>query len=98
MVIFRNRLIFCGFLFFFFVKFVYSQPWMSYIKSEAPNFYEIKSGFEKYLEDKIKENPSLALKNSEHELQEETYQIYKRWEWYWESRINEKGMFPNLLF
>lgn len=48
----------------------------------------------------IKHWNTVSLKEKEarvkHEIRDESYEKFKRWEWYWETRVNPKtGAFPN---
>jgi photosystem II stability/assembly factor-like uncharacterized protein len=60
---------------------VKAQPWMNSIQSETPTFFEIQDAFYDYWKDKPIEKG-------------QGYKPFKRWEWYWEPRINADGSFP----
>jgi photosystem II stability/assembly factor-like uncharacterized protein len=57
-----------------------AQPWMKNVKKPNPGFYEIQNAFKEY------EKSSDALNK--------VMKKYKRWEWYYESRVNSKGKIP----
>lgn len=58
-----------------------SQEWTRNLKSENPNFFEIQKAFNDYWKDKPVEKGK-------------GYKQFKRWEWYWEQRVNQNGEFP----
>ena len=60
----------------------FSQPWMSKISSEKPTFKKIQTTFNGYWKDKPIEKGK-------------GYKPFKRWEWYWESRLLPNGDFPS---
>jgi photosystem II stability/assembly factor-like uncharacterized protein len=51
-----------------------------------PNFYDMKAAYEKYFEGEKREPENGEL--------DDTWSKYKRWEWYWEQRVTDKGEFP----
>lgn len=59
----------------------YSQPWMQNMSNENPTFYEVQESFYDYWKDKPVGKG-------------QGYKQFKRWEWYWEPRINPDGSFP----
>jgi photosystem II stability/assembly factor-like uncharacterized protein len=63
-------------------NFLQSQPWMKNIKSENPNFFEIRSAFNDYWKERPIEKG-------------QGYKQFKRWEYYWEQRVNKNGEFPS---
>jgi PKD repeat protein len=62
----------------------YSQPWVERTKKENPNFYEIQSEYNKY--EKTREANFKGSKQ------------YKRWEWFFESRVNDDGKVPANIY
>ena len=60
----------------------FSQPWMNKVTSEKPTFKEIQTAFYDYWKD----IPIEKVKG---------YKPFKRWEWYWESRLLPNGDFPS---
>lgn len=61
----------------------FTQPWMTdqNESGEALNFFKIQSDFNAYWTGKEIEKGK-------------GWKAFKRWEWYWESRINQDGSFP----
>ena len=60
---------------------VIAQPWTAKIQSENPTFQEIRGAFNDYWRGKRK-------------AKGQGYKQFRRWEWYWESRILPNGHFP----
>jgi photosystem II stability/assembly factor-like uncharacterized protein len=60
----------------------FSQPWMNKVTSEKPTFQEIQTAFNEYWKDRPIEKGK-------------GYKPFKRWEWYWESRLLPNGDFPS---
>ena len=60
---------------------VIAQPWTTKIQSENPTFQEIRGAFDDYWRGKRK-------------VKGQGYKQFRRWEWYWESRILPNGHFP----
>jgi photosystem II stability/assembly factor-like uncharacterized protein len=58
-----------------------AQPWMESVKSDSPSFQELQESFYEYWKDKPIEKGK-------------GYKQFKRWEWYWESRLMPNGEFP----
>lgn len=59
-----------------------AQPWIENLKSENPTFQEIQQSFNDYWEGKPIEKGK-GIKP------------FKRWEWFWESRLLANGEFPS---
>ncbi|MCC6721430.1 MAG: Ig-like domain-containing protein [Bacteroidia bacterium] len=59
-----------------------SQPWNYGNINQANNFFEIQSSFYKYWQ------------NNER-TKGDGYNLFKRWEWFWEQRVDENGKFPD---
>ncbi len=72
------------FFFLFMSTTSYGQPWMDglYDQGKELNFYEIQAKFNDYWKDKNTMEKGKGFK------------AFKRWEWYWEPRVNENGTFP----
>ena len=60
----------------------------SIVKSNH-NILEIKELANAYFDEKYCDEPECLVEDSE-------YHKYKRWEWYWENRVTEKGTMPNM--
>lgn len=59
-----------------------AQPWMEGIpKRENPNFFEMRDAFNTYWEGRTVEKGK-------------GYKPFRRWEWYWETRVDANGNFP----
>jgi len=71
-------------------SFGYSQKNIKHIVQSNDNFFEIQKEVNEYFDDKYCEEPECVGDDSE-------YHKYKRWEWYWENRVNEDGSMPNLI-
>ncbi len=77
---------------------IYSQAWqekLSQSKNSAEaNFYEIQKAFNDYYEPFDVKNGKF-LKDGQL-VKAPEWKLFKRWEWYWEARIdNSTGRFPN---
>ncbi|MFZ4478075.1 MAG: WD40/YVTN/BNR-like repeat-containing protein, partial [Saprospiraceae bacterium] len=60
-----------------------AQPWMQSLSNNPnPNFFEIQDAFKTYWTGKTVEKGK-------------GFKAFKRWEWYWERRINADGTFPD---
>jgi hypothetical protein len=61
---------------------------------QVPNFYQVQKEWTSYFEalkkEKLEANP-----NNENPLKGTGWKQYKRWEWYWQSRVNPDGTFPD---
>lgn len=63
-----------------------AQPWMQKLSpEERDNFYAIQNSFYEYIKDKDITDEESGT----------GYKQFKRWEWFWQSRILEDGRFPN---
>ncbi|MFN0203397.1 MAG: WD40/YVTN/BNR-like repeat-containing protein, partial [Bacteroidia bacterium] len=63
---------------------------LSQILTSSKNFYEIQAQAKSYFESQpTEEKPFLEKESSE-------YAKYRQWEWFWKSRINEDGSFPDI--
>jgi hypothetical protein len=63
---------------------------------QVPNFYQVQKDWNGYFEalkkEKLLEDPANA-----NPLRGSGYKQYKRWEWYWQSRTNPDGSFPDFI-
>ena len=72
------------FLFVFLSLEASAQSWTKdFLYNTNPNFYSLQKKFNDYWASKP---DSLKSKNG--------WKQFKRWEWFWERRINEDGSFP----
>lgn len=62
------------------INLIHAQPWLK-DSGKALNFFEIQNQFRDYWKDK--NSPGGA-----------GYNVFKRWEWYWETRVGKNGEFP----
>ena len=63
---------------------VNAQPWMEGLnKSQKENFFEIQKAFNNYWKDK------------DYKEKGKGWKLFKRWEWFWQGRVNRDGSFPN---
>ncbi len=74
-------------LLLFFVLFfgqINAQQWLdeSILNKENPNFFEMRDAFETYWKDKKIEKGK-------------GFKPFKRWEWFWETRVGQDGSFPD---
>jgi photosystem II stability/assembly factor-like uncharacterized protein len=76
-----KKLFFYTFILIFISTFSDAQPWMSQVNSENPSFYEIRDAFYAYWKNKPYEKGK-------------GYKQFKRWEYYWETRLLPNGDFP----
>lgn len=66
----------------FFGSSMFAQEWVNkFTDPERKNFHEIREAFEKEWKGRSYERGK-------------GFKQFKRWEWYWESRVNEDGSFP----
>ena len=56
--------------------------WWSMMQRKSVNFYQTQSAFEKYWD-----NRPYAAQSG--------YKVFKRWEYFWKSRVNRDGTFPS---
>ena len=67
-----------------------SQSFRHFIADdEAANFYDIVDAAEAYF--------AVHMPDSEARYQDNEYVRFKRWEWYWRSRVTDDGKFPDLI-
>jgi hypothetical protein len=79
-----------------------SSDWMAEASKPGANFYSIRKKYSAKMDEMYKKNaPSnlltkIAKKLPENNPESPVYEAvkYKRWEWYWSSRINADGSFP----
>ena len=64
---------------------LFAQDWVTYVKDQTTgkenNFYAVQKAFNDYWKDKT---PTKGI----------GYKQFRRWEWYWEQRVNADGSFP----
>jgi photosystem II stability/assembly factor-like uncharacterized protein len=84
--------IFPIFILLFFTFLASGQQWRASVKSENPTFFKIQKAFNQYWE------PYNVVdgKYIENGIEKKAYgwKQFKRWEWFWQPRINEDGVFP----
>lgn len=91
-------------LFFLFLSLTVSllnaQPWMDMAKAKnpEPDFFEIQAAFSEYeksfqQQERFASVPRQPWEDEEHSIP--GLLQYKRWEWFWESRVTPSGEFPN---
>ena len=85
-----------SFLMVSFIPYAQAQEWKQFlpenkVKNHTLTLKDYQKAFARYWNgEKVKE----ALK-SENEVRDENYEKFKRWEWYWETRVNPvTGVFP----
>jgi photosystem II stability/assembly factor-like uncharacterized protein len=85
----------------------FAQPWMRYVDPQStPNFFTIQKAFRQYEEEHLKElekekregrleksGSQATTSEEEHELP--GFEVFKRWEWFWEARVDSAGNFPD---
>lgn len=59
-----------------------AQPWMKNLKGSDANFHDIRNAFQEYWSNRPIEKGK-------------GYKPFKRWEWYWETRVDKNGNFPS---
>lgn len=72
-----------SFLFFFLfsINNLFAQQWLTNIKSANPTFKEIQQAFYNYWDGRTVEKG-------------QGYNVFKRWEWFWQDRLLKDGSFP----
>ena len=85
-----------SFLLVFFIQYSQAQEWKRFlpenkVKNNTLTLKDYQQAFAKYWnQEKVKE-----ARKGENEVRDENYEKFKRWEWYWESRVNPvTGAFP----
>jgi hypothetical protein len=83
----QRSIIFLILFTFFFVDNLKAQPWLSpknqqAIKENHPNLFSLQQDFQSFMENRDTKTKGLG------------YKQYKRWEWYWQSRVLPNGDFP----
>ena len=91
-----KRILILIFLLTGFLQYSQAQEWKNYlpqskIKNHTLTLKDYQQAFAKYWNtEKVKETPK-----EKNEVRDENYEKFKRWEWYWETRVNPKsGAFP----
>ena len=73
----------------------YSQPWMQYVEPRKENnFFAIQKAFQEYA--KVAPSFRTEKKFGIEKNKIPGFKHYKRWEYFWESRINPDGSFPEV--
>src|SRR6056297_2509247 len=85
------------FLLFFVANFSFAQPWMNYLdqnkKREEITFFDIQDAYQKYCKANNIEEGYKTVDGKR--IKEGTWTKFKRWEWYWEVRVDpQTGKFP----
>lgn len=80
---------------------LYSQDWVSQMKDNSVNFFEVQKTFNKYYKkasrelEREKAKPSYKKRDADAEPEEESevpgYTQYKRWEWFMAPRVSATG-------
>ncbi len=96
----KIKIILTGIIFILFFVDSYAQPWLKYLpKKETYTLTDFRQAFSRYVKDYKELHPYLLKKGNE--LNEESipgYFQFKRWEWYWKSRVNPiTKEFPDYL-
>lgn len=79
----------------------FSQSWIKEMQKPEPNFFSIKKKADSYFKDEIRKlnyqnrRAKLNAEKAEKDEGVEGYGIYKRWEAFWQPRVNADGSFPN---
>lgn len=60
---------------------LHAQPWLNNTTGQQLTFFEMQQAFESYWKNNA--NPGGA-----------GYNVFKRWEWFWEQRVGQSGQFP----
>ncbi|HLG33629.1 MAG TPA: T9SS type A sorting domain-containing protein [Bacteroidia bacterium] len=87
-------------LFFICSSFLQAQPWMrmAEAKKANPDFFDIQAAFNEYEKSFQQEERFAPMQRQPWETEEKGipgFLQYKRWEWFWESRVTPAGEFPN---
>jgi photosystem II stability/assembly factor-like uncharacterized protein len=76
----------------------YAQPWLENIEpGKENNFFAIRDAFYKWTEAQESNKAHLIKSDSKEERHEGSgkySEIFKRWEWFWETRVDSLGNFP----
>lgn len=71
---------------------LFSQETIQEVINESEiNFYDIQRNAENYFNKDLKSGDNASSPGYD-----KAYHRYKRWEWYWENRVNNDGTFPDL--
>ncbi|MBC7776607.1 MAG: PKD domain-containing protein [Phycisphaerae bacterium] len=96
----KSKLITSAFLFLFSLN-CFSQSWIKEMQKPEPNFFSIKKKADSYFKDEIRKlnyqnkHAKLNAKIADDDEGVEGYGIYKRWETFWQPRVNADGSFPD---
>ena len=75
-----------------FVSVIQAQNWTNLLKSENPTFFEIQYAFNKYWQPYNVLNGKYTKDGKEKKAY--GWKQFKRWEWFWEPRVDKNGLFP----
>jgi hypothetical protein len=86
------------------IVFAQKSDWKKEASMPDANFYKIRSKYSAQMSDIYKKNShtnlltKIAKKLPENNPESPAYEAvkYKRWEWYWSSRVNSDGTFPTV--
>jgi len=95
----NNKILFATILILSSLTLLQAQPWMKRFenKKTPPTYFEIREAFEEYAEGKEQYGTEIAKTNDLEDMDNiiPGYEMYKRWEYFYESRIDENGNLPN---
>jgi len=79
---------------------LWAQPWAKYISpGKEDNFFAIQRAFNTYWEEtsaeRLREENSEKTMNDEERGETPGFEVFKRWEWFWEPRVDAEGNFPS---
>ena len=79
-------------IFLLFINILKAQHWTDLLTSNDPTFFEIQDAFNKYWDPYDVINGRYI----ENGIEKKAYgwKQFKRWEWYWELRVDVNGLFP----
>ena len=75
-----------------FVSVIQAQNWTNLLKSENPTFFEIQDAFNRYWQPYNVLNGKYTKDGKEKKAY--GWKQFKRWEWFWEPRVDKNGLFP----
>ncbi len=96
----KSKLTTTAFLFLFSLN-CFSQSWIKEMQKPDPNFFSIKKKADSYFKDEIRKlnyqnkHAKLNAEKADEDEGVEGYGIYKRWEKFWQPRVNADGSFPD---
>lgn len=90
----KIKILFLAILQFSIPFFLTAQPWMKNTSMANPNFFEIQKSFYEYHKKILSEKEMNTYESNNIEERDDYYSKYKRWEYYWETRVDGNGNFP----